>query len=98
MASFSGSANGLVGASAIAVSHDDQYIYVTGEQGATLGVFHRTLVTNAFSFVQVLQEGVNGVRGLFDANGVVVSNDPSAGHPNQDAFVYVTGGRIGRSR
>src|SRR5262249_30151166 len=92
VASFSGSANGLLGASAIAVSHDDQYIYVTGEQGATLAVFRRDLGTNTFSLLQVLQQGVNGVRGLLDANGVVVFNDSSSGHPNQDRYVYVTGG------
>ena len=89
--SFSGSTNGMVGASNIAVSHDDQYIYVIGAPGQTLAVIHHPNFGNWF-ITQVLEQGVNGVGGLVDANGVLVSNDSSPGHPEQDEYVYVTGG------
>jgi hypothetical protein len=77
--------NGLVGASAITVSPDDKDIYVTGAQGASLAVIQRS--GNQFTMLPVLQDGVNGVRGLADANGVAVSN---GSHANQ--YVYVLGG------
>jgi hypothetical protein len=89
VATFSGQADGLVGASAIAVSHDDQYVYVTGDTG-TLAVFQRDLGTNHFSLIQVLRQGSAGARALVGADGVAVSGDPSTGHPNQDKYVYVT--------
>ncbi len=91
VSSFSASpANGLQGASAIAVSHDDNYIYVTGEDGGTLTVVQRTGAS--FTVLQTLIQGLNGVRGLIDPNAVAVSNDASSGHQAQDKFVYVTGG------
>ena len=83
VASFSGSTDGLEGASAIAVSHDDQYVYVTGETGQTLAVFQRDLSNNTFTWLQTLQQGVQGVSGLAGADGVAVSDD--------DKYVYVTG-------
>ena len=90
VASFSGSVNGLEDISAIAVSPDDQYIYATSADGATLAVFQRNLHpqpnTNPFSWLQTLEQSVNGVKGLVDADGVVVSTRPA----NQ--YVYVTGG------
>ena len=83
VASFSGSADGLIGASAVAVSNDDQYVYVTGETGQTLAVFQRDLTHNTFTWLQTLQQGVQGVSGLAGADGVAVSTD--------DKYVYVTG-------
>ena len=74
---------------AVAVSPDDQYVYVIGEDGGTLAVFQRDTGNNSspLTRLQVLQEGVAGVRGLLDADGVAVSPDKQ--------FVYVTGGQGG---
>jgi hypothetical protein len=68
-------ANTLEGASGIAVSQDDQYVYVIGGSSGTLAVFRRDLSTNAMTWVQTLQDGVDGIRGLTGADGVVVSTD-----------------------
>ena len=50
----------LVGASAIAVSQNDESVYVAGESSGTLTVFERNLSTNVLTWVQTLQDGVNG--------------------------------------
>jgi 6-phosphogluconolactonase (cycloisomerase 2 family) len=83
----SAAASGLVGASAVSESPDKQYVYVTGEDGATLAVFQRgTSPTTPLSASpwQVLEQGKAGARGLFDADGVAVSKD--------NKYVYVTSG------
>ncbi|MCA1684777.1 MAG: lactonase family protein, partial [Planctomycetia bacterium] len=80
---LSGATDGLEGASSIAVSPDDQSLYVTGEGGGTLAVIGRQ--GNTLGPIQVLQDGVNGARGLLGADGVAVSSDGQ--------FVYVTSGQ-----
>ena len=77
----------LAGASAVAVSQNDQFVYVASESGGTLTVLERNLSTNALTWVQTLQDGVNGARGLAGATAVAVSDDGQ--------YVYVTSGQDG---
>jgi 6-phosphogluconolactonase (cycloisomerase 2 family) len=74
----------LEGASAVAVSPNDQSVYVIGGSSGTLTVFQRDLSTNALTWVQTLQDGIDGARGLAGATAVAVSDNGQ--------YVYVTSG------
>jgi len=80
-------ADTLLDARAVAVSQDDRFVFVTGENSGTLTVFERDLTTNLLTWVETLQDGINGARGLADATDVAVSND--------GLYVYVTSGQGG---
>jgi 6-phosphogluconolactonase (cycloisomerase 2 family) len=78
-------ADGLDGASEIAMTPDGALLYVTGtsENGSTIAVFQRDAATGALAFVQVERSGENGFDGFANPFGVAVA----AGERN----VYVTG-------
>ncbi len=73
---------GVGGASAVTISADGAFVYAVGEAGG-LAVFTRD-ATGTLTFLQDLQEDVEGIRGLAGANDVAASSD--------NGFVYVTGG------
>ncbi|MCF4969231.1 hypothetical protein CV014_19930 [Nostoc sp. CMAA1605] len=81
--SISGAVNGLDGAKGLAISSDDRFVYVTGQDGNTLSVFQRDTTTQNLTLVQTLQNSVNGVRGLLGASDVTVTPD--------GRYVMVTG-------
>ena len=78
-----GGVDGLAGAWAVAVSADSHYIYVSGADEQAVAVFSRD-AGGALAFEAVYKNGVNGVSGLADARGVVISSDGNevyvAGH------------------
>ncbi len=74
---------GLAGASAIAISSDNQRLYVTGTRDNAIVVFERDVNTGTLTFLQKQQDGVNNVDGLAGATAVAVSKD--------NLFIYVTG-------
>jgi DNA-binding beta-propeller fold protein YncE len=74
--------DGLVGASGVAVSADDGYVYGTGYLSSGLAVFERG-TAGALTFLEVKADGVGGVDGLFGANAIAVASD--------DGNVYATG-------
>lgn len=81
-------ADGLLGASAIAVSADDRYVYSCGYLSDALTVFGRdgddvSPFYGALDFIEVKKDGVGGVDGLFRPTSLTVSLD--------DASVYATG-------
>ena len=80
---LSGVANGLDGASDIALSSDDRFLYVTAQDGNTLTVFERDLTTNTLSRVQILNNGADGVRGLNQPSDITLTADGQ--------YVLVTG-------
>jgi DNA-binding beta-propeller fold protein YncE len=80
--------DGLLGASSVAVSMDDRYIYAGGYLSNAAAVFERDIDDmgpsfGALSFIEVKSDGVGGVDGLFRPTSLAVSPD--------DANVYVTG-------
>ncbi|MEK7322145.1 MAG: Ig-like domain-containing protein [Pseudomonadota bacterium] len=69
-----GGVDGLAGARAVAVSPDSRHVYVTGAGEQALAAFRREN-GGQLTFLAVYRNGVNGVAGLGDARGVVVSPD-----------------------
>ncbi|MGD1944577.1 MAG: PKD domain-containing protein [Leptolyngbyaceae cyanobacterium] len=80
---ISGINNGLDGASDLALSSDDRFLYVTGQDGNTVTVFERNLTANTLSQVQILNNGSDGVRGVNEPSDVTLTAD--------GAYVLVTG-------
>jgi 6-phosphogluconolactonase (cycloisomerase 2 family) len=66
---------GLAGASAVAVSPDDRYVYVGAYSDAAVAVFERDTDDGRLDFVQVLRNGSNGVDGLDGVSAVELSPD-----------------------
>ena len=61
------------------------YVFVVGQTSGTLTVFSRDPATNVLTWLQTLENGVNGVRGLADATDVAVSQNGQ--------YVYATSGQ-----
>ena len=76
-----GGVSGLDGASAVAVSPDNEHVYVAGEISDSVAVFQRN--GNYVDFVASYADGQGGIDGLNGACGVAVSPD--------GLFVYVVG-------
>ena len=67
--------DGLNKATDVALSPDDQTLYVTGRDDDALAVFNRDDSTGLLTFVEFQRDGVNGVTGLDGAYAVAVSPD-----------------------
>jgi 6-phosphogluconolactonase (cycloisomerase 2 family) len=74
---------GSFDAFAIAISPDDEHVYVCDRTGDSLVAYDRNTTTGALTFVEGETDGVGGVDGLDGARDVVVS--PDGDH------VYATG-------
>ena len=74
---------GLTGARGVAVSPDGSYVYAVGNVDDALVVFNRNPETGVLTFVQLLEDSVDGINGLNGADAVAVSPDGT--------HVYVTG-------
>jgi len=73
--------NAMDGARSVAVSPDDQYVYVGGFTDNTLTTFRRNLSTGLLSRVQTLTRTVDGLPVLGQAQRIAVSPD--------NAHIYV---------
>jgi 6-phosphogluconolactonase (cycloisomerase 2 family) len=78
-----GGANGLDGASSVAISIDGSSVYATGPNEDAVAVYDRNDATGILTFVEMEVDGTAGVDGLDGATGVVVSFD--------GRYVYVNG-------
>jgi cysteine-rich repeat protein len=67
--------DGLDGARAVAVSPDDQHVYVASVVDDAVAVFARDAGTGALGFIESERNGVGGVEGLDGAFAVTVSPD-----------------------
>ena len=70
-----GGVDGLTGGFKALVSHDNQHVYVTAYAEDALAVFERNTSTGALTFLEVHHNGVNGVNGIDDVRGLVLSAD-----------------------
>ncbi len=80
--------DGLLGASAVAVSEDDRYVYSCGYLSNAVTVFGRNMDDlgpsyGSLEYIEVKKDGVGGVDGLFRPTSLAVSPG--------DGNVYVTG-------
>ncbi|MCP4509379.1 MAG: lactonase family protein, partial [Fuerstiella sp.] len=67
--------NGLNGASSVAVSGNDRFVYVTGKDSNSVSVFERDFTSNTLTLVETFVNGLKGVRGLASATDVTLSPD-----------------------
>ncbi|OAB61253.1 hypothetical protein AY599_24015 [Leptolyngbya valderiana BDU 20041] len=71
-----GVVDGLGGAIALALSDDEQQIYVAGQLDNAIAVFDRDATSGQVSFVQVLRNGSDGVQDLsFPSDLLVTDSD-----------------------
>ena len=72
---FTSGVIGLNQALALAASNNGANVYVAGSNDASLVVFNRDLNSGALSFVETIQQGINGADGLTGINGLAVAED-----------------------
>ena len=70
-----GGVDGLDAAVSVAISPDGKHLYAAGFYDDAVAVFSRDSTTGALTFVEVHQDGVEGVDGLDGAQSVTVSAD-----------------------
>jgi 6-phosphogluconolactonase (cycloisomerase 2 family) len=78
--------DGLDGPGEVLVSPDGDHVYVTGHYDNAVTVFGRNETTGALTYLEMKQDGVDSVDGLYRPVGLAIS--PDGGH------VYV-GGALG---
>ncbi|HBD85604.1 MAG TPA: hypothetical protein DC056_16505, partial [Dehalococcoidia bacterium] len=69
--------DGLDGARSVKVSPNGAYVYVAAETDDAISVFSRDSSTGALTYLDVFQDGVNGVDGLDGAISLSISSDGS---------------------
>ena len=67
--------DGLMGPVSVTVSPDGQHVYVASQDDDAVAVFSRDVTNETLAFVDLGQDGVDGVFGLDGASGVTVSPD-----------------------
>ena len=70
-----GGVEGLGGAHGVTVSPDGKHVYVAARTDDAVTVWDRDAVSGALAFVQSVTQGVGGVTGLEEVEGVVVTPD-----------------------
>lgn len=70
-----GGVDGLDGVQRVRLSPDGASLYAAGRADHALAVFSRDVTTGALTFVEVHRDGVAGVDGLRDAEGIAISPD-----------------------
>jgi 6-phosphogluconolactonase (cycloisomerase 2 family) len=68
-------ADGLFGVVDVTVSPDGNHLYAAGYDEDSVAVFARDNITGQLTFIEVLEDGVNGVDGLSRAHALTVSPD-----------------------
>jgi uncharacterized repeat protein (TIGR01451 family) len=76
---------GLQGAFAVGVSPDDKHVYVASASENALVVFSRDPIDGTLSLVEILQDDINGVDGLWEPSAIAFSAD------NQRVYVTSKG-------
>lgn len=68
-------ADGLYGVTAVALSPDGRHLYSAGYYDDAVAVFSRDSQSGALTYIEVHQDGVNGVDGIYRASAVALSPD-----------------------
>ena len=74
--------DGLFNPKGLAISSDDEWIYITSESDHSVSWFERNSTTGNLTYVGMAKDGVNGVSGLNGATSVKITKD--------DRYVYTT--------
>lgn len=69
------SVKGLNSPQSLIVSPDGNYVYVAGTYDDALGVFKRDTTTGQLTFIEALEDGLDGVEGLYGICSIAVSPD-----------------------
>ena len=84
--------DGLNGADAVAITPDGTHVLVAGSVDNAVAVFQRDTATGVLTYVEQMRNGVAGVEGLHQAEGVSVSSDGTtvyaAGYASQAVAVF----------
>ncbi|MFK8005722.1 MAG: beta-propeller fold lactonase family protein [Saprospiraceae bacterium] len=75
--------DGLNGARFVTVSDDGNFVYVAAYYDDAISVFQRNASTGGLTYIQIVEDGENGVDGLNGANSFAISADGN--------FAYATG-------
>jgi DNA-binding beta-propeller fold protein YncE len=70
-----GAVYGLDTVASTVVSPDGEHLYVASFEGGAVAVFKRNSITGVLTFVDLQEDGVDGVSGLYSINSVTVSQD-----------------------
>ncbi len=70
----------LLGVAALAMSHDDRYLYAASSTSSTVTVFDRSQLTGMLTIADVAKEGVDGVTGIAGASAMALSPDVLPSH------------------
>jgi uncharacterized repeat protein (TIGR01451 family) len=68
-------ADGLSGASGMAMDPNSRHLYVAARYEAAVGIYERDIATGALSYIGKVTNGINGVQGLLGAFDVDISTD-----------------------
>lgn len=66
---------GLQGANSVVVSPNGNFVYASGFWDNSIAIFARDQVTGMLSFMASIQEGANGVEGIYGVNNLAMSED-----------------------
>ncbi len=67
--------DGLDAPYGILISNDGKFVYVTGSDESAISIFSRDANTSALTYVGIVRDGENGVRGLEGASQLAITPD-----------------------
>ncbi len=70
----------ILGVAALAMSHDDRYLFAASSTSSTVTVFDRSQLTGMLTIADVAKEGVDGVTGVAGASAMALSPDGGPSH------------------
>lgn len=66
---------GIEGIVNLALSPDEKHLYAIGTSSDALVVFDRDQTDGSLAFIEILEDGVNGINGLYEPRGISISHD-----------------------
>ena len=78
-----GTADGLLGCVAVAISPDGKHVYTAAQNESEIGLFSRNAASGKLTFESVVKDGGGPVDGISGANALAITSDGK--------FLYATG-------